>query len=207
MVRGEIKKMITAIKTEYKIRDIDKSLLIKAKNGNEAAIIKIIDKYKYLIIKYSSMYTIKDHEKNDLIQIGNIAILKAISNFDINKNENSFDSYMITTIKNTYRYLARNNIKYNSESSLNIYIDDNFEIIDLIADEYDFENYIANKDLLIKIKAALSSFSPFERELIKATYFIPRYSLRKFCMEKNISYYKGRQLLNELLERLRNTVI
>ena len=46
--------------------------------------------------------------------------------------------------KNAFRNLARSEIKYTSESSLNITVDEDNEIEDLLRDSLDLEEYIIN---------------------------------------------------------------
>ena len=97
-------------------------ILKSAQAGDESAKLCIINKYEKLILKYSNSYHLKNYDIDDLIQIGNMAVLYAINKFDLEKGNRCIDSYMINSIKNAYRNLGRENIKYSNESSLNILI-------------------------------------------------------------------------------------
>ena len=99
-------------------------IILDAKNKDSDSILFLINKYKPLIIKYSISYILKNYDKEDLIQIGTIAVIKAIEKYDISHGEDFIDCYIINSIKNTYRNLARANIKSQSESSLNISVDE-----------------------------------------------------------------------------------
>ena len=103
-------------------------IILDAKNKDSDSILFLINKYKPLIIKYSISYILKNYDKEDLIQIGTIAVIKAIEKYDISHGEDFIDCYIINSIKNTYRNLARANIKYQSESSLNISVDEDIDI-------------------------------------------------------------------------------
>ena len=103
-------------------------IILDAKNKDSDSILFLINKYKPLIIKYSISYILKNYDKEDLIQIGTIAVIKAIEKYDISHGEDFIDCYIINSIKNTYRNLARANIKYQSESSLNISVDEDTDI-------------------------------------------------------------------------------
>ncbi|MEN8078814.1 sigma-70 family RNA polymerase sigma factor [Clostridioides difficile] len=181
-------------------------VIIYAKNKNQSAILFLINKYNPLILKYSSSYHLKNYDKEDLIQIGNISIINAINKYDLTKGEDFIDAYIINSIKNAYRNLARGQIKYQSESSLNITIDENSDIESLLSSDFDLEGYVINdmeKDLLISI---LKSLSESEYELIKAAYFTPNCTLYKYCKENNLNYPKKRRELIALLPKLRKLI-
>ena len=178
-------------------------VIIYAKNKNQSAILFLINKYNPLILKYSSSYHLKNYDKEDLIQIGNISIINAINKYDLTKGEDFIDAYIINSIKNAYRNLARGQIKYQSESSLNITIDENSDIESLLSSDFDLEGYVINdmeKDLLISI---LKNLSESEYELIKAAYFTPNCTLYKYCKENTLNYPKKRRELIALLPKLR----
>ena len=124
-------------------------IILNAKNKDSDSILFLINKYKPLIIKYSISYILKNYDKEDLIQIGTIAVIKAIEKYDISHGEDFIDCYIINSIKNTYRNLARANIKYQSESSLNISVDEDTDIQSLLPDDYNLENDIITAIVLI----------------------------------------------------------
>ena len=78
-------------------------IILNAKNKDSDSILFLINKYKPLIIKYSISYILKNYDKEDLIQIGTIAVIKAIEKYDISHGEDFIDCYIINSIKNTYR--------------------------------------------------------------------------------------------------------
>ena len=117
-------------------------ILQNAKMNDSKCMLYLINKYKPLILKYSTSYILKNYEKNDLIQIGSIAVIKATQKYDISHGENYIDCYIINSIKNSYRNLARTQIKYSSESSLNITLDEHDDIESLLKDDYNLENDI-----------------------------------------------------------------
>lgn len=181
-------------------------VLEKAKTGDDSAILFLINKYNPLIMKYSYSYHLKGYDLEDLTQIGNISVIKAINKYDLIKGENYIDAYIINSIKNTYRNLARGQIKYSSESSLNIQVNENYDIEDLLLSDFDLEGYVINtmeKDALTSI---LKSLSPSEFELIKAAYLTPSCTLFKYCKENNLNYPKKRRELISLLKKLQKLI-
>lgn len=180
--------------------------LCKAKNNNKNAIIFLIEKHQPLIMKYSFKYKLKNFDKDDLIQTGNISIITAINKYDLSKGSKYIDSYIINSIKNTFKNLARNQIKYNNESSLNISIDEDTEIADIISDSFSLEEHIINSDTNNLLKNILKSLSPNEYELIKIAYLTPNITLYRYCINNNLNYPKKRRELISIINKLHNMI-
>ena len=179
--------------------------LKQAKEKDQDATLTLINKYSPLIDKYSRIYKLKDYEKSDLQQEGKMAIINAISKFDLSKNPNVFDGYAINSIRNKYGTLARTHIKRNSESSLNIITssDDSSDIINLIEDTVDLEKSYINSDEISRLQFAINTLSKEEIELINIVYIKKSHSLLNYCKENNLTYHTSRMKLKKSLEKLR----
>lgn len=173
-------------------------ILQNAKMNDSKSMLYLINKYKPLILKYSTSYILKNYEKNDLIQIGSIAVIKATQKYDISHGENYIDCYIINSIKNSYRNLARTQIKYSSESSLNITLDEHDDIESLLKDDYNLENDIIKNMQHLELKNILNSLTDDEFNLIKVSYLTPNLTLYKYCTENNLNYHKKRRQLLSL---------
>lgn len=180
--------------------------LCNAKNQDKDAILFFIEKYQPLIKKYAFKYKLKNYDSNDLIQIGNISIITAINKYDLSKGNEHIDSYIINTIKNAFRNLARSEIKYTSESSLNITVDEDNEIEDLLRDSLDLEEYIINSMMHDLLKTILATLSNDEHELIRIAYFTPNTTLYRYCLDNNLNYPKKRRELIALIDKLRKLI-
>ena len=180
--------------------------LCKAKNNNKDAILFFIEKYQPLIRKYAFKYKLKNFDTDDLIQTGNISVIMAINKYDLSKGSKSIDSYIINSIKNGFRNLARNQIKYNDESSLNISIDEDIEIEDLISDSFNLEEYIINSTVNDLLKNLLEALPPDEYKLIKIAYLTPNTTLYRYCIDHNLNYPKKRRQLISLLAKLQEAI-
>ena len=178
-------------------------IILDAKNKDSDSILFLINKYKPLIIKYSISYILKNHDKEDLIQMGTIAVIKAIEKYDMSHGEDFIDCYIINSIKNTYRNLARANIKYQSESSLNISVDEDIDIQSLLPDDYNLENDIIKTMQHVDLKNLLKSLTLEEYTLIKEAYLTENSSLYKYCITNNLNYHKKRRELIALLSKLK----
>ena len=102
----------------------DEQIINEIKNGDDAALEYLINKYKDLVNGKVSKYFIIGAEKDDIIQEGLIGLYKAIKNFKTGK-QNSFKSFanlcierqLISAIKSSNR---QKHIPLNSYLSLNI---------------------------------------------------------------------------------------
>lgn len=180
--------------------------LCNAKNQDKDAILFFIEKYQPLIKKYAFKYNLKNYDNDDLIQIGNISIITAINKYDLSKGNEHIDSYIINTIKNAFRNLARSEIKYTSESSLNITVDEDNEIEALLRDSLDLEEYIINSMMHDLLKTILATLSHDEHELIRIAYFTPNTTLYRYCLDNNLNYPKKRRELIALIDKLRKLI-
>lgn len=178
-------------------------IILDAKNKDSDSILFLINKYKPLIIKYSISYILKNYDKEDLIQIGTIAVIKAIEKYDMSHGEDFIDCYIINSIKNTYRNLARANIKYKSESSLNISVDEDIDIQSLLPDDYNLENDIIKTMQHVDLNNLLKSLTLEEYTLIKEAYLTENSNLYKYCITNNLNYHKKRRELIALLSKLK----
>ena len=185
------------------------TILCNAKSGNEKSILFFIEKYQFLIKKYAFKYKLKNYDADDLIQIGNISIITAINKYDLAKGGEYIDAYIINSIKNGFKNLARNQIKYKDESSLNILIktgDYVSEISDLIEDNINIENLVVDKVSIKTLNKALTHLSDFEKNLIKEVYLTPKGSLLKYCKSNNLSYNQTRTKLKSILKFLKESI-
>ena len=182
------------------------NILYKAKNSDKNSILFLIEKYQPLIRKYAFKYKIKNFDKDDLIQIGNISIITAINKYDLSKGGEYIDAYIINSIKNSFKNLARNQVKYNNESSLNISIDEDTEIESILSDSFNLEEHIINSNMKMLLKNILKTLSPNEYELIKIAYLTPNITLYRYCINNNLNYPKKRRELISLINKIHNII-
>jgi len=201
-----LKSLCLEIKENINSNEKIFNILFKAKNHNKDAILFFIEKYQPLIRKYAFKYKLKSFDKDDLIQTGSISVITAINKYDLSKGSDSIDSYIINSIKNGFRNLARNQIKYNDESSLNIPTDEDNEIEDLISDSFNLEEYIINSSMNDLLKNILKALSPDEYKLIKIAYLTPNTTLYRYCIDHNWNYPKKRRELLSLIAKLHECI-
>ena len=110
----------------------DEQIITDIKNGDEQALVYLLNKYKDLVNSKVGKYFIIGAEREDIVQEGLIGLFKAIKNFNTAK-QNSFKTFaglcierqLITAIKTSNRqkhmplnsYLSLNQVAYEGEDN------------------------------------------------------------------------------------------
>lgn len=182
---------------------MDKNIIKKCKEGDVESTLLLLHKYEPLVNKYCFKTNLKGFDRSDLKQEGNLSILKAIKGLDLNKNNLAYDSYIMNTIRNTFNLLVREHHHDNAESSLNINVTGDYDIIDLIEDNINLEETLINSSLHATLKEALLTLSADELEVLYFVYYRFKGKLRPYCLHKEISRYEGKKRLDSALSKLR----
>lgn len=177
------------------------TLVIKAKAGDNSAYEEIFNRFNRFIYKTCIGIYISGYEMEDMIQLGNITLMKAVQKFDSSKNK-SFTAYATSAIKNNYFYEIRQKSKLNSECSLSNETEDGLEFIDTIASEENIEEDLLLKEDISALKTALSKLSSEEQELIEYVYF-KEGKLSDYARDRNINYITLVKLKDRILKKLR----
>lgn len=117
----------------------DEEIILKVRQGDEQALVYLLDKYKQLVHMKVGKYFMIGAEKEDIVQEGMIGLFKAIKTYNAEKN-NAFKTFanmcverqLITAIKTSNR---QKHMPLNSYLSLNISAydkndDDSTELLD-----------------------------------------------------------------------------
>ena len=150
-------------------------LLIKSENGDIDARNKLIEHNLRLVAHIVKKYYATGAEPDDLISIGTIGLIKAISTFKSDKNI-KLATYSARCIENEILMFFRNQKK----SSQDVFISDPIDtdkdgnaltLIDIIADSRDIVDEIDTKLKLERLKVILSgTLSGREKEIIEMRY-------------------------------------
>ncbi len=157
--------------------DEEAKLLQKTQNGDMNARNKLIEHNLRLVAHIVKKYYATGAESDDLISIGTIGLIKAVSTFKSDKNI-KFATYAARCIENEILMFFRNQKK----SSQDVFINDpietdkdgnNLTLIDIIADNFDIVDEIDKKMKLDKLKVLLTSvLNERERKIIEMRYGI-----------------------------------
>jgi RNA polymerase sigma factor (sigma-70 family) len=180
------------------------SSVIGAKNGNKEDLLKVLKQYKPFIFKTARKFNIRNHDIYDLEQIGYMAIINALSKY--RTGSCTFSSYAYESIKNAFKYTARQNSKHNRELSLNSEVDfysRTTEYIDCIDSLENLEDDILKSEEALEVKRAVSKLPPQEMELVMSVYY-KGLSLKDYAEKKGMTYYQASKKKDYVLYKLSN---
>ena len=132
----------------------------------------------------------------------NLSVLKALNADDLNKDSITYDAYIMNTIRNTFNLLIRNHHKANLESSLNINVVGDYDIIDLLEDDINLEELLISNSIHSTLKEALSTLSSEELEVLYLIFCKFKGKLRPYCLEKKLHDMREKEL-DLILSKLR----
>lgn len=155
------------------------SLIKKAKEGDGASIILVVEKYKPFIFKCACKYNIPGYDFEDLVQHGYLSVIKAIHKYTLGSN--SYNGYFISSISLNFKALVKGEIKHFREIP-----DENIMDKD---DYYDFtlEDEIIAYNEVEKLYRSLDKLQPMEREIINRHY-INGESFREIACSLDVKY-------------------
>lgn len=84
-------------------REEEKQLIIKAQNGNQTAMNKLIESNLKFVVRVASKFQGKGLVLSELISEGNIGLIKAIKRFDVKRNTKLI-TYAVWWIQQTIQY-------------------------------------------------------------------------------------------------------
>ena len=186
-------------------------LLAKAENGDIDAKNKLIEHNLRLVAHITKKYYTAGCEQDDLISIGTIGLIKAISTFKSNKGIR-LATYASRCIENEILMHFRN-IK---KTAQDVYISDPIDtdkdgnaltLIDVIADEGDIEDEIDKKIKIEKLRVILTgTLDERETQIINMRYGLggnEELTQREIAKELGISRSYVSRIEKAALEKLR----
>lgn len=189
----------------------ESELLEKCKNGDLDARNKLIEHNLRLVAHIVKKYYATGAEQDDLISIGTIGLIKAVSTFRADKNI-KLATYASRCIENEILMFFRNQKKTSQE----VFISDPIEtdkdgnaltLIDTIADKRDIVEEIDKKLKLEKLKLILiGTLDQREKEIIELRYGIngkEELTQREIAKKLNISRSYVSRIEKSALEKLR----
>ncbi|GCD11869.1 sigma-70 family RNA polymerase sigma factor [Clostridium tagluense] len=174
-------------------------LVRKAKTGDEEAVVEVINKYKYLILKQASKYRIPSYEFEDLVQQGYLSVIKAIGMYKLGSN--SFNGYCINSIKTNFKALLKGKVKHYREVP-------NAEPISINATaNYSFtvEDEVMAYDEVKRLYDALEKLDPVERDVVERFYLLSD-SLGEIACAGDNSYSHYRKIKDKALKKLKKYI-
>lgn len=144
-------------------------LLEKMQQGDSSARKKLIEhNIRLVLYEVSNRFKTVKYDKKDLVSIGNIGLIKAISTFDISKNV-VFSTYAIKCIDNEILSFLSNLNHRNTislEETLFENEDGKMRLKDIITDEVDIDNEYTNKETCKIIRQMVNDLPENKRNII-----------------------------------------
>lgn len=162
-------------------------IVFRAQNGDKAALLEVMEKYKPFIIKTAMSTFISGKDIEDLIQEGYESIIKAVNNYNIEKNS-SFTPYAMMAVKNNFFCDIRKNVKYNCNISMQTTIAEDITLEDTFEDDVDIEADYIHKEDIKRLRTALNCLLPEERVDILEYFNAEGISLTDIAAKKGINY-------------------
>ncbi|MTK11261.1 MAG: sigma-70 family RNA polymerase sigma factor [Clostridiaceae bacterium] len=180
-------------------------IIKKAQEGEKKELETILKMYKPLIVKSVMRIYIYGYETEDLIQIGNIALINAVNKYDCGRNI-PFTSYAKRAIQNSFNEELRKVIgKKDSEkfiyslNSLNKY---GIEVIEALESEENVEETAILKEEIALLNVALNKLSSEEKEILDWFYFRQR-TLKEYAELKGLNRTTVVKRKTRAIEKLR----
>lgn len=180
-------------------------LISKIKQENENALEKLVmHNLKLVIHEVLKRFAKFNCDKEELVAIGNIGLLKAIKTFDITKNI-EFTTYATRCIDNEILMFLRKEkkiIKYKSLDDVCYNGNDELRLKDTIADNKD---YFEKKLNQITVRGLLNELNSKDKEIIMLYFgfYNKKYGQREIAKMMNLSQSCVSKTISNTLETLK----
>lgn len=186
-------------------------LLTKSRNGDIEARNKLVEHNLRLVAHIVKKYYATGADQDDLISIGTIGLIKAVSTFKADKNIR-LATYAARCIENEILMFFRNQKKTSQDVFISDPIDTDKDgnaltLIDIIADKRDIVEEIDTKLKLEKLKEVLpQTLDQREKQIIEMRYGLKgqkELTQREIAKKLNISRSYVSRIEKSALEKLR----
>ncbi|WP_346847834.1 sigma-70 family RNA polymerase sigma factor [uncultured Clostridium sp.] len=181
-----------------------KNLILKAKNKDQSAMEELINEYKYLIIKEASKVHVRGYEMEDLIQMGNITLMRCLEKYTLEKG--NFTAYISYAIKNNFNYLIRQRAKDNEVQTIEAPIETNLRIEDTLIADASTEDSFIEKEMYKLIKREVDNLQDNLRDLITFIYINCEGNLKDYSKSRNLNYSTAAKRRTVALNKLRSSL-
>ncbi|MFR1707995.1 MAG: sigma-70 family RNA polymerase sigma factor [Clostridium sp.] len=177
-------------------------LVIKAKNKDEGAMEKLLNKYKYFIIKYSSMVYINGYEMDDLIQMANITIMRSVEKYT--PGNGNFTSYVTLAIRNNFNYLIRQKAKENFTETLEAQTPLGLRLEDTLKDDASIEDEYVKEEIAKILRQEVDKLEDKLRDIITFIYLDCKGNLKTYSQLRNLQYSAAAKRKTLAFKKLRS---
>jgi RNA polymerase sigma factor (sigma-70 family) len=177
--------------------------VLGAKQGSTEDMLRLFEQYKNYVFKTALLFKIKNYEVSDLVQIGYVALINAVTKYKIGSY--SFSCYVFKSIKNGLRYTARQHLRCDNELSLDAPLDttedNSSKLIDFIGSMVNIEDDLLDSEEITEVRNAISKLEADEMELIITVYY-NKCPLKNYAHKKGLPYLQAIRKKNIILKKL-----
>ena len=193
----------------------EKECFRKMKEGDKTSRNKLVEHNLRLVSHIIKKYYSNSSEQDDLVSIGTIGLIKAVSTFNYEKGT-KFATYAARCIENEILMYFRNKKKYAQDISLSEPIEcdkdgNALSIMDIIADEKSISENIEEKLNFEKLYKVIDlELSPREKEIIYMRYGLfgrKSFTQREVAKKLGISRSYVSRIEKKALETLKEKLI
>ena len=186
--------------------------LIKLKNeGSKEAKDKLVEhNIRLVLYVINHRFATVNYDKEELVSIGNIGLIKAIDTFDIDKGA-EFTTYVIKVIENEILYFLRKLKKDKKIYSLDDIISENkngnqLRLEDIIKDDKDFVEGYETIEVYKTIRKIVKELPDKEREMVMLYFgfYDKTYTQTEIAEKFSISQVTVCRILNKTLKDIEN---
>lgn len=179
--------------------------VMRARNGNKAELLKILEQFKPLIIKNAKSIYIKNFDFYDLVQIGYVELINAVASY--RKGSLTFAAYAATIIKNSYIDYIRENscLELSLNAPINGEAGAGLEFIDIIEATEAVEDGIIDAENITELRKEVSRLPSDEMELVIMHYY-SGISLKVFAEKKGLTYLQAYRKRDMVIKKLRKAL-
>jgi len=176
-------------------------LVERGKTEDKLAISELIERFTPLILKIVSSIYIKGYEKEDLIQIGYLSIIKSVREFDLDRG-GSFVPYVYNAVRKNYYNEIRKAAKSNYEISYEKLVDTG-DYSKLSKVEKSVEDNIIRREEICNLKTVLDKLTEEEKDLIRFSYGVGYGGLKKYSELYKVKYVTAQKRKSRVIIKLR----
>lgn len=195
-------------------KEEEQHYLERASKGDLEARNILIERNLRLVSHIMKKYYAVSADQEDLISIGTIGLIKAISTFDMRKGAR-LATYAARCVENEILMHFRSQKKSSQDVSLSDYIETGadgaaLELMDVISDDKDILEQVSNRELLRKLcKAVDTVLTPQEKQVICLRYGlggVPPHRQRQVAATTGISRSYVSRIEKRALEKLKEAL-
>lgn len=161
----------------------------------------ILHNLKFVVYKVFSEFGVTPYDKEDLISIGIVGLIKAVDSFDINKL-NEFTTYASKCIINEILVYLRKEKRHIKKINLEDFAySEDARVENFVCDEHDFVCDFEEREIILEIKKIVSSLSDEYKKLYDL-YFNEMLSQKEVAKIFNLSQTQISRKVNKLLNYL-----